>query len=288
MSSRTAFGWPLLFVLLWSTGFVGAKYGLPYADPFIFLALRVAIAAVLLALIAVIWRAPIRLSAKHIAQSGLIGIALHGAYLGGVFYAISHGVSAGVAAVITSLQPVLVSVLGVRILGEKLSQRAIFGLFIGLGGVILVLSKSFSSATFSLAGICAAFIALLGSTSATLMQKKFGTSIPLLAGTSYQYLAAGLLLLLASLATGEYSIQWDSHFIAALIWLVLVLSVGAVLILLWLLSHSSASTVSSLFYLVPPATAIEAYFLFNEELTTSGYVGIAAVALGVWLVIGKK
>jgi len=271
-------------VLLWSTGFVGAKYGLPYADPFIFLSLRVLIAAIILFAIALYMRAPVAIGLRNIAKSSIIGFFLHACYLGGVFYAISQGLSAGVAAVITSLQPVLVSLLGVKVLGEKLRNQQIFGLFFGLVGVILVLSPGFSTSV-PLVGIISIAIALLGTTSATLLQKKFGSNVPILAGTAYQYLASGAVLFIAAMVTGGTSIKWSGHFVLAFIWLILVLSVGAVLLLLWLLNNGSAASVSSLFYLVPPATALEAYFLFGENVGIQGFFGIGITALGVWLVI---
>ena len=275
---------PYIFVLLWSTGFVGAKYGLPYADPFIFLSLRIFIAAAILFLVALILRAPVAIGARAIRNSMLIGFFLHACYLGGVFFAISEGLSASVAAVITSLQPVLVSLLAVRVLGEKLQKAQVAGLAIGLSGVILVLGPTLKS-NVPVAGLLGIAVALIGSTTATLLQKKIGTGVPLLAGTAYQYLASGSVLALAALATGDVSIQWSPKFILAFIWLIAVLSVGAVLLLLLLLNSGSAASVSSLFYLVPPATAVEAYFLFGEKVNTQGLIGIAVTAIGVWLVI---
>ena len=277
---------PLLFVLLWSTGFVGAKYGLPYADPFIFLGIRVLIASVILFAIASIMKSPIAIGSKAISSSVLIGFFLHACYLGGVFFAISKGLPAGVAAVVTSLQPVLVSILAVKVLGERLRTKQLAGLFLGLIGVVLVLGPSFN-ADISTAGVIAIFVALIGSTSATLLQKKIGSGIPLVAGTAYQYLGSGAVLLAIAVATGGTSIQWSGKFVLAFMWLIAVLSVGAILLLLWLLNTGSAASVSSLFYLVPPATAVEAFFLFGEKVNTQGFLGIGVTALGVWLVISN-
>ena len=275
---------PYIFVLLWSTGFVGAKFGLPYADPFIFLSLRLFIASFILFGIALLLKSPIALTRTQIKTSALIGIFLHAAYLGGVFLAISKGVSAGTAAVITSIQPVLVSLLAIKLLNESLRGKQIFGLVLGLCGVVLVLGPSFERPVSGL-GIMAVFIALIGSTAATLLQKKIGSGIPLLAGTAYQYLASGFILFIIATTTGKTDIQWNIRFAGAMVWLIFVLSVGAILLLLWLLNTSSAASVSSLFYLVPPATAIEAYFLFGEKLNTQGLLGISITALGVWLVV---
>ena len=275
---------PTLFVLLWSTGFVGAKFGLPYADPFIFLAIRILIASILLFALAKAMRMPVRIGRGAIARSGLIGFFLHACYLGGVFYSIAQGLPAGVAAVVTSLQPVLVSVFAVKVLGEQLRLRQVMGLLIGLIGVILVLGPSID-AQIPAPAIIAILTALIGSTSATLLQKKMGSDIPLLSGTAYQYLFSGCILGIIALATHETTINWTLRFTVAFIWLILVLSVGAILLLLWLLNSGSAAKVSSLFYLVPPATAIEAFFLFGEKVNTQGFLGIGITALGVWLVM---
>jgi drug/metabolite transporter (DMT)-like permease len=275
---------PALFVLLWSTGFVGAKYGLPYADPFIFLSVRILIAAILLFALARILKMPVGIGRQAVARSGLIGFFLHACYLGGVFYAIAQGLPAGVAAVVTSLQPVLVSVFAVKVLGEQLRRSQIAGLLTGLVGVVLVLGPSID-AQIPTPAIIAILIALMGSTTATLLQKKLGADIPLISGTAYQYLFSGCVLGLIALATQETSITWNLRFTLAFVWLIVILSVGAILLLLWLLNTGSAAKVSSLFYLVPPATAIEAFFLFGEKVNTQGFLGIGITALGVWLVM---
>jgi len=277
---------PILFVLLWSTGFVGAKYGLPFADPFIFLSIRVLIAGLILFAVAAVMKLPIAIGASAISRSSLIGFFLHACYLGGVFFSISKGLPAGVAAVVTSLQPVLVSLLAVKVLGEQLKAKQVVGLVLGLVGVVLVLGPSFEQdiPTSAVIGI---LVALIGSTSATLLQKKIGADVPLVSGTAYQYLASGFVLALAAIATGGTRITWSSQFILAFVWLIAVLSVGAILLLLWLLNTGSAASVSSLLYLIPPATALEAFFLFGEKVNTQGFLGIGITALGVWLVIAN-
>ena len=277
---------PVLFVVLWSTGFVGAKYGLPFADPFIFLSVRVLIAALILFAVAALLKSPIAIGTSAITRSAFIGFFLHACYLGGVFYAISKGLPAGVAAVVTSLQPVLVSLLAVKVLGEPLKLKQVVGLILGLIGVVLVLGPSFEQ-DIPVSSVIGILVALMGSTVATLLQKKIGSEVPLIAGTAYQYLASGLVLAIAALATGGTRIQWSGQFILAFVWLIAVLSVGAILLLLWLLNTGSAASVSSLFYLIPPATALEAFFLFGEKVNTQGFLGIGITALGVWLVISN-
>ena len=277
---------PILFVALWSTGFVGAKYGLPYADPFIFLAVRVLIASLILFLIAVALRLPIRIGSSAIGRSAIIGFFLHACYLGGVFFSISKGLPAGVAAVVTSVQPVLVSLLAVRFLGERLKIQQVFGLCLGFVGVVLVLGPTFNESV-SKSAVVGILIALCGSTSATLLQKKIGSDVPLISGTAYQYLASGSVLACAAFLTGGTHIQWSGKFLASFVWLIAVLSVGAILLLLWLLNRESAAAVSSLLYLVPPATALEAFVLFGERVNTQGFLGIGVTALGVWLVLNN-
>ena len=275
---------PALFVLLWSSGFVTAKYGLPYADPFIFLSVRILIAAILLFILARLLKMPIRIGRAAIARSSLIGFFLHACYLGGVFYSIAQGLPAGVAAVVTSLQPVLVSIFAVKVLGEQLRIRQVAGLLIGFVGVVLVLGPSIDAQIPS-AAIMAILVALIGSTTATLLQKKLGADIPLISGTAYQYLFSGCILGIIAVTTQETTIIWTLRFTIAFIWLILVLSVGAVLLLLWLLNSGSAAKVSSLLYLVPPVAAVEAFFLFGEKVNTQGFLGIGVTALGVWLVM---
>lgn len=275
---------PLLFVFLWSTGFVGAKYGLPYADPFIFLSVRVFIASFILFAIAFFRSVPIAIGRTAIQNSALIGFFLHACYLGGVFFAISQGLPAGVAALVTSLQPVLVSAIARKLFGEELRKSQVVGLGLGFIGLILVLAPTFSL-DIALTAYLGVIVALIGSTSATLLQKKIGSTIPLLSGTAYQYLASGAVLAVAAVVTGGTTIQWSAKFIYSFIWLIVGLSVGAILVLLWLLNTSTTTSVSSLFYLVPPATAIEAYFLFGETLSLQGLCGVAITAFGVWLVI---
>ena len=280
---------PVLFVMLWSTGFVGAKYGLPFADPFIFLAIRVIIAAAILYATAAILREKIALSARDVKFSTIVGLTLHFAYLGGVFYAISKGMPAGIAATVTSLQPILVSAIGIRVLKEPIKFQQAVGLVLGFLGVSLVLSPSFSTSnSIPAEAVIAILIALCGSTTATLAQKKSGGTTPLLSGTAFQYLVSGAGFLIAAIVSGGFTIRWTGKFIFSLVWLILALSVGAILILLTLLKHGSASKVSSLFYLVPPATAIEAYFLFDERLTTTDFLGIGLTAFGVYLVIKNQ
>jgi drug/metabolite transporter (DMT)-like permease len=276
---------PGIFVIIWASGFIVAKYAFQSSDVIFFLSIRLFIAAAILAFITKAMKQSLRLSKNELLASIAIGIALHAIYLGGVWQAIAEGSPSGIASVITSLQPVLVSIVAIRLLGEALTRRQFTGLILGLMGVILVLRPAFSGAgEMTALALMLLFAALSGSTSATLMQKKLGKSIPLLAGTTYQFLIAGVVLGVYSLAAGETSIEWNLHSSLAMAWAVLVTSIVAILLLLWMLTKGSAARVSSLLYLVPPMTAIQAFILFGEKLNPQAIIGIAMTALGVAMV----
>lgn len=276
---------PGIFVIIWSSGFVVAKYAFQNSDVIFFLSIRLILAAAILALITKAMGQSLRLSRRDFLASLLIGIALHAFYLGGVWQAIAEGSPAGIASVITSLQPVLVSLIAVRLLGERLTRNQFIGLFLGLFGVMMVLEPAFARAgEMTLLALVLLLFALSGSTSATLMQKKIGHSIPLLAGTTFQFLIAGIALGLFSLATGKTKMEWNLESTLAMAWAIIVTSLIAVLMLLWMLTRGSAARVSSLLYLVPPMTAIQALILFGEKLNPQAIIGIAMTALGVALV----
>lgn len=282
-------GAPVLFVLLWSTGFVGAKYGLPYAEPFTFLAMRLALAGVLLAGLVLVTRSPWP-TGDQAVRAGVAGVLLHGGYLGGVFYGISVGVPAGVAAVVVSLQPVLTAALATRLLGERLRPVQWLGFAAGLTGVGLVLAPGLAASVESagrlpVVGVAACVVALAAGTAGTLYQKQHGDRTPLLSGTSVQYAGATVPLLALALVVEDRTVQWAPEFVAAFAWLVVALSLGAVLLLLFLLRRGTAGGVSSLFFLVPPATAVEAYLLFGEALRPLGWAGVALTAAGVAMVM---
>jgi drug/metabolite transporter (DMT)-like permease len=283
-------GGPALFVLLWSTGFVGAKYGLPYAEPFTFLGYRLLTAGLLLGLLALALRSAGMARRPQYGRAAVVGLLLHAGYLGGVFYAISLGIPAGVSAVVVSLQPVLTAVLAARVLGEHPTRRQWLGLLLGVVGVALVVGPGIAAAdgpatAYSPAGVTACLVALASGTAGTVYQKRHGDGIPLVWGTAVQYAAAAAVLFAVAAATEDMTIRWTGEFVGAFVWLVLVLSIGAVLLLLLLLRRGTASSVSSLYYLVPPATAVEAYLLFGERVSPLALAGIAVTALGVALVV---
>lgn len=280
---------PVLFVLLWSTGFTGIRYGIPYAPPFTFIAIRMACASVLLAVIALAITKKFARDLPTIGKSALVGLTIHGAYLGGCFYGVKQGMPAGITALICSLQPVLVSIFSSIFFGERLSNRKWAGLSLGLAGLVMVIAPKLEASgdqALPTVGVIAVFIALLGGTSGTLLQKKFGAGVEVLSGTSWQYIATGILMaFLAFTFEDGQAISWSGPFIFSLVWLTVALSIGAILILYYLLARSSAASVSSLYYLVPAATAVEAYFLFGEKIGLVTAFGTLVTIVGVALVV---
>ena len=283
---------PVLFVFLWSTGFVGAKYIVPYAEPFTFLTIRYFLAAFILFAIAYAFKQPLKLSKEQFKASFAVGILLHVIYIGGVFYAVSLGVSAGISAVIVSIQPVLVSLLAVPLLGERLRWVQVVGLFLGVAGIaLLLLPKVFQgdyTASTSIVGIVICVIALLGTSGGYLVQKKLGGEIPFLSGTGAQYAISAIAFAILSVATEDQIIQWVPEFFFGLAWIVFMLSIASIVLLYGMLRTGSASKVSSLYYLVPPVAAIQAYFLFDEVIGLVGIIGMAFAGLGVVLVMRQS
>ena len=277
----------MLFVLLWSTGYLGAKYGLPYAEPFTLLFLRFVLALVLLAPLVMWLRPAMAMSGRERGHLMVSGLLLHGVYLGGVFAAIKLGLSAGLTALIVGAQPLLTSLAVPLLFGERPGARHWAGIGLGFGGITLILGGG-ADAGFALSALLAAVAALFGITAGTLYQKRFCTRHDLLAVTVHQYLPTVALFGIAALLFETREVAWTAQFVAALLWLALALSLGAILLLTWLIKHGEAARVSSLFYLVPPVTAIEAWLLFGEPLGWLKVAGIALVALGVWLVMRQK
>ena len=279
---------PPLFVFLWSTGFIGARLGMPHAPPLTFLALRFALAAALLAPLA--WWLGSRWPARpadwgHLA---LAGILMHGAYLGGVFVAIGLGLEAGLSALIVSLQPLLVAAVAGLLLGERVSPRRWLGLALGLVGVVLVLADKLKGGTAAGWGVLACLVALAGITAGTLYQKRYCTAQDLCSGNFVQFAAAGLVCGAIGLPIEQRSVVWNGELLLALAWLVLVLSLGAISLLYLLLRRGAASQVASLFFLVPPTTALIAWPLFGERLGPWALLGMALAVAGVALAMHEQ
>jgi len=272
-------------VVLWSTGFIGAKLGLPYAEPLTFLVWRVGIVVVILVMVALIARAPWPRSASMVGHMAVAGVLVHAGLLGGVFSAISRGLSSGVAALIVGLQPLLTAVAAGLWLKEPIRARQWIGFVLGLLGVALVVSDKLSGAELNARAIGFAVLALFSMTAGTLYQKRYCGSMDFRTGGAIQYAAAGIVLFAGALATENLSVRWSAEFVFALLWLCIVLSVGAVSLLYMLIRRGAASRVSSLFYLVPPVTALMGYALFRETLGETALVGMALTAIAVAMVV---
>lgn len=280
---------PWFFIVIWSSGFIVARYAFKDADALYFLAIRLLLATAILLILTLALHQPVRLSGRDLLASIAIGVALHGLYLSGVWYAIERGAPSGLSSVITSMQPIVVSLLAVRLLGEPLTKKQLVGLLCGLSGVILVvLPKLSQSGGFTLQTLALLFLALAGSTIATLLQKKIGHSIPLMIGTTYQFAIVGVGLLIISVLRGKTRFEVTHTSIWAMTWAVLVTSVAAVLLLLWLLNRGSAAKVTSLLFLVPPMAVLQAFILLHEKVSPVEILGIVMTAAGVALVIGSE
>ncbi len=286
LEDLAVFAAPGLFVVLWASGFVGAKLGLAYAEPLTFLALRMAAAVALLGLVTLItwpkWPNP-----QGVVHSAITGSLMHGCYLGGVFVAIENGLSAGMIALVVSLQPVLTSTLANRWLGERVRALQWLGLALGLAGVYLIVRDKATTGNATPFAWASGVVALSGITVGTLYQKRFGGGIDWRPGLCIQYGAALVMFTLGAFAFETRTVHWTPQFIFAIGWLVLVLSFGAVWLLYYLIRRAAATRVVSLFYLTPPVTALMAWLLFDERLAPLALVGMAVCVAGVFLVNWK-
>ena len=274
---------PIAFVLLWSSGFIGARYGLPYIEPMTFLAVRMIFVVLIMAGIALVSGAHWPRGAE-IGHSLVAGSLVHGLYLGGVFIAISQGVPAGISALIPGLQPILTSTIANRFMGEKVTRLQWVGLALGLVGVLMVLHDRRMVAEGSVLGWIASFASLIGITLGTLYQKRYCGAIDWRTGNTVQYIGACVLFGLAAFAFETRVIHWTGELVFAIVWLVFVLSVAAVALMYWLIRRSAATGFSSLFYLVPAVTALLAFLLFGEKLDALSIAGMVVCAVGVVLV----
>ena len=273
---------PALFVVLWSTGFISAKYGLPYAPPLKFLLVRFALVALLMSVVALVTRAPWPASRRQVLHLAIAALLVHGLYLGGVFVSIAGGMPAGTSAMLVGLQPIVTVFLARGILGERISTRQWLGLLLGLVGVYFVVRHKIAldRDPATLAPIVAA---LLGISVGTLYQKRFASHVDLRSGAVVQFAACALAYAPLVAWLEPAPIRWTGEFAFALGWSVVVLSVGAISLLYGLLRRGAAADVARLFYLVPPVTALMAFALFGERLDAFALAGMLLIALGVAL-----
>lgn len=279
---------PGLFVVLWSTGFVTAKLGLPYADPTSFLAMRFLAVTLLMFAVAHFTGArwpQTRREWLHIAAAGLL---LQGGYLLGVFWSIHTGTPAGTVSVLTSLQPVLTAVFAGYLLGETTNRRQWLGLMLGFVGASLVVMNKLAPSASGWLGVGFALLALVSMTAGTLYQKRFCGSMDLRSGATIQFGISLLPVLACYSVSGAPKVHWNGELIFAMAWSVLVLSVGAITLLQMLIRAGEASKVSSLFYLVPPLTALIAWMVFGESLGPTALIGMVLAPIGVAMVNSKR
>ncbi len=278
---------PALFVLLWSTGFIGSRYALPFAEPFTLTAIRMVIVVSILLGVAAATRAPWPRDWKtggHIAVAGLL---VHATYLSGVLYAIRLELPLGFIALIAGLQPLLTAFLSGMLLNDRLGRIQWLGMGLGFIGVVMVIASKFASDGVRVDALAAATVALLGITLGTLYQKRFCQTMDLRTGGVIQFAATGVLLFALSLVFETRAVVWATQFVFAIFWLAVVLSIGAISLLYLMIRHGAASSVVSLFFLTPSVTAIMAFFLFQESLSALAIGGLVVSACGVALVTRK-
>ncbi|MER8517044.1 DMT family transporter [Mesorhizobium sp. M1060] len=279
---------PASFVVLWATGFIGARYAMPWAEPFTFLAARFVIAALLLAGLMLVLGSK-RATRAEALHATVAGILMHGIYLGAVFWAIHRGMPAGLSALIVGLQPLITAVLAGRFLGEAILPRHWAGLAVGLVGVIIVLWPKLGALGGGVTpeALTASLVSVLGMGAGTIWQKRYASGGDLVAATMWQYIGGGSLMILASLALETHTVIINGELIFAMAWLVLVLSIGAIFLLMVMIRDGEMSKVASLFYLVPAVTAVIAWVLFGEQLSLVQIVGMAIATLGVGLATAR-
>lgn len=277
---------PWLFVLLWSSGFIGSKLGVPYAEPFTFLTLRYCIVLMILVPIALITRAPWPKGSGQVMHVAFAGLMIHALYLSGCVWALKLGLPAGILSLIVSLQPLFTAAFAGVALGEKVLPRQWGGLALGFIGTALVVAhKTGSGLTFAMT--LPAIAALVGITVGTMWQKRHCPAFDLRTSTVVQYAASLIITAVLAVSTETMQVQWSGQFVFALLWVALVLSIGAISLLNHLIKSGTAVNVASLFYTVPAVTALMAWGIFGEVLTGLSLIGMVVAALGVWLARGR-
>ena len=281
---------PLIFVSLWSTGFIAAKYSMQNADPFVFLCLRFTITALALVPILLVLGASLPRRIWSFRHDMVTGALLHCGYLGFLFWPIKNGVPSGIVAIIIGVQPILTMILASLYIGEHLDIRKFGGLLIGFVGIGIVIVGKYGislglSGGLDLFDLGMCLVSLMSMAFGVFYQKKFCDQSQLLPGTLMQYVAGSLATAFFALLFSEtWAIDWTPTFSIALTWQVLGLSLGAVMLLMYIIRHGEAGRLSSMFYLVPPLVVVEAHYLFGETLGPVSIGGMIVCVMGVYLV----
>jgi drug/metabolite transporter (DMT)-like permease len=285
---------PWLFVLIWSTGFVAAKYGLPYAEPFTLLSYRNGLTLIVLFIIMQVKKSIWPSSGLAFIHLMVTGLLIHGVYLGGVFQAIKWEIPIGLTAMIIGLQPLGMAFIAGIILHERIIRKQWIGLIIGFLGLYLVLFEKFDLAIegfftgFSFLAVLAVFGSLVGISLGTIYQKRFCSDMDLISGTLIQYLGAFILCIIMSLCFETGDILWTNAFMITLAWQVFGLSIGAVLLLMTMIKQDALARVGSYFYLVPVLVAIQAWYLFDETMNFISIIGVLLIVFAVAIASSKK
>jgi drug/metabolite transporter (DMT)-like permease len=276
---------PTLFVLLWSSGFIAAKVGLSDSGPLTFLTLRFALVTVLMLIVALAMRAPWPRSWREVGHLAVVGLLMQAIYFGAAWVSMSQGVGAGTAALIVSMQPVLTAIVAGRVLGERVGPRQWLGLAVGFAGVVLVVSQKLALGLGSPAGMAWSFISLLGITAGTLYQKRFCPTMDPRTGGLVQFITATMLLLPLALLLEDRAVSWSLEFVGALLYVAVFLSLISITLLTVMIKRGQASRMTSLFFLVPPLTAVLAWIVLGETMSGLAIVGLVFAAIGVALVV---
>jgi drug/metabolite transporter (DMT)-like permease len=277
---------PWVFVLLWSSGFIGSKLGVPYAEPFTFMSLRFAIVLAVLTPVALLTRAPWPRPGWPSAHLAFAGLLIHALYLSGCVWSLRLGLPAGILSLIVSMQPLFTAAFAGVVLGERVLPRQWTGLLLGFVGTTLVVAHKTGSG-LTLPMTVPALLSLVGITAGTLWQKRHCPGFDLRTSTVVQYAASLLVTAILALTTETLAVQWTGQFIFALLWGAFVLSIGAITLLNHLIRSGTAVNVAGLFYTVPGVTALMAWMVFGETLTSLAILGMAVAVLGVWLARGR-
>ena len=285
---RQQFLFSALFIILWSPGFVIAKVGLQYATPFTFIAIRLILAAMVMVVFVWLVKSPWPHQWKSILHLAISGIFLHAVYLGASWSAVYQQVPVGLVAIVAGLQPLLTGILAGPMLGEKVAAKQWIGLLLGFLGVALIVEPKLENAIISVQGLLLVILALFSITLGTLYQKKFCQGIDMRAGQVIQLVAALLVIAPMTYLPGEGNVSWAWPFVFTLLWLSVLMSVGAISILGWLIRRGAVSSVAVIFYIIPPLTTLYAHILFGENLGWLGILGMAVIMLGLGLALSPR
>lgn len=284
---------PFIFVWLWSTGFVTAKLGLPYIEPFFMILIRFLLVIAIFYVMVTLLNSH-RVNQTQALQQIVVGMLIHGGYLGGVFFAIDRGMPAGITAILVGLQPIVTSIAGWMFLNEKLNLKQITGLLIGFVGISLILldNSQVGSSELSYVGIISCLVALFCISLGTILQSRYAQKSPLISGTLYQFVGAVLIVGIMTFLLEDQTVTFHLNLVLSMTWLVFGLSIAAILLLMYMIREGEVAKVSSYFYLVSPVAVFQAWLYFDEQLGLQSILGATLAVVGVYLVhrktAGKK